>query len=187
MVFSQRDEESVILEHLQGDGTYLDIGSYDGKTFSNVRALAEKGWRGICVEPAAHPFAAMLDDPPPGAKLVHAAIGPRTGLVSFLETKDALSTTSRAHARKWGQYASFTPAYTVSITIHDLLKEFPGPHRLVSIDTEGTSMWLFKEMAPLFDEIGTEMVVVEHDGEGVHLDGWERVYGSVENVILKRR
>lgn len=185
MSYSQGDEESVILE-LEGDGNYLDVGSYDGKTFSNIRALADRGWRGVCIEPAAHAFAAMLDDPPPGAKLVHAVIGPRTGLVSFLETKDAVSTTSKAHARKWKQYATFVPAYTVSLRIQDLLADLPGPYRFISIDTEGTSMWLFRELAPLLDELETEMICVEHDGAAVHLPGWKRVYSSAENVILRR-
>lgn len=187
MTYSQRREEQHILEHF-GDfvGSYLDIGSYDGRTFSNVRELAERGWKGVCVEPAAHAFSKMLDDPPPGAKLVHAALGPRTGLCSFIETKDAVSTTDRAHVRKWKEHVTFVPAYTVSVTIRDLLREFPGPFQFVSIDCEGTSMWLFREMQEHFDRLDTSLICVEHDGAQVHLDGWKSIYRSAENEILAR-
>lgn len=183
--FAQRNEEHHILK-LEGEGKYLDLGSYDGSTFSNIRALAEKGWTGVCVEPAAHAFAAMLDNPPPGAKLIHAAIGPRTGLCSFMESKDAVSSSNRAHVRKWQQAVRFTPAYTVQVTIQDLLNDFPGPYRFISVDTEGTSMWLFRELVPRLDELETEMICVEHDGEKPHIDGWESVYRSAENEILVR-
>ena len=187
MAFSQRGEEEVILNHFGNyKGQYLDLGSYDGKTFSNIRQLAESGWRGVCVEPAAHAFAAMLDDPPPGAKLVHAAVGPRTGLCSFLETKDALSTTDRAHAKRWKEYASFIPAYTVSISVADLLQDFAGPFEFVSIDTEATSFSLFKEFIPHFDALKTQLVCVEHDDHPIHLDGWEQIFKSAENLILRR-
>lgn len=185
-MYAQRDEEKYT-EALEGHGTYLEIGSYDGKTFSNTRLLADRGWKGVCVEPAAHAFAAMLDDPPPGAKLIHAAVGPRTGLVSFLQSRDAVSTTERAHARKWQQAVRFTPSFTVQVSLDDLLKDFPGPYRLVSLDTEGTSMWLFRAISPYLDELETEMVIVEHDGESAHLDGWETVYRSAENEILVRK
>ena len=186
MAFSQRNEEDFILQ-LEGDGTYLDLGSYDGKTFSNIRALAERGWKGVCVEPAAHAFAAMLDDPPPGARLVHAAIGPKTGLCSFMESKDAVSSTSRAHARKWQGAVRFVPAFTVQVSISHLLDNFPGPYRFISVDTEGTSMWLFREISPYLDTLETEMICVEHDGETPHIDGWESVYRSAENEILRRK
>lgn len=188
MTYSQREEEQVILDHFgDSEGSYLDIGAFDGKTFSNTRALAEKGWKGVCIEPGAFAFAAMVDDPPPGAKLVHALVGPRTGLASFMLSKDAVSSADRAHARKWQGAVRFTPIYTVSVTVRDLLKDFPGPYRLVNLDTEGTSMWLFHEMSTLFEGLETEMIVVEHDGAHVHLQGFKEVYRSPENVILRRK
>lgn len=35
------------------DGYFVDIGAYDGKTFSNTLAFEQKGWNGVCFEP--HP------------------------------------------------------------------------------------------------------------------------------------
>ena len=34
-------------------GTFVEVGAYDGETFSNTSFLADQGWRGIYVEPVA--------------------------------------------------------------------------------------------------------------------------------------
>jgi FkbM family methyltransferase len=184
--FSQREEEQVILEFF-GDSTgrYLDLGAYNGSTFSNTRALAERGWEGVAVEPAAPAFAAMLNGPPPHARLVNVLVGPHTGLASFLVSRDAVSTTDRAHARKWGA-ETFTPIFVGSITIFDLLKDFPGPYRCLSVDTEGTSSYLVRTIAPMVDELELQLICYEHDNNYVHIDGFKQVYESEENCILVR-
>jgi len=53
MNYSQNQEQQHILNYF-GDfvGTFLSLGENDGETFSNVRALALKGWEGVMVEPA---------------------------------------------------------------------------------------------------------------------------------------
>lgn len=52
-MYSQFDEERVILEYFRGSsGFFLDIGAFDGVTLSNTRCLIELGWRGVLVEPA---------------------------------------------------------------------------------------------------------------------------------------
>ena len=53
-MYSQNQEEQYILNHFKDkQGTFLDLGAYDGKELSNTRALVEQGWAGCCVEP--HP------------------------------------------------------------------------------------------------------------------------------------
>lgn len=57
-MFSQNQEEKAILEYftyhatMNNPPTFLDLGANDGITFSNTRALALKGWRGVLVEPS---------------------------------------------------------------------------------------------------------------------------------------
>lgn len=50
-MFSQNLEEKYILDYF-GDfkGAFLDIGSNDGVTLSNTRALAELGWCGVLID-----------------------------------------------------------------------------------------------------------------------------------------
>lgn len=53
MPYSQSNEEQHILEYF-GDyvGTFADCGCNDCVTFSNTRALALKGWKGIFIDPS---------------------------------------------------------------------------------------------------------------------------------------
>jgi len=51
-MYSQNKEEEHILNYFGSHvGTFCSIGENDGKTLSNVRALAERGWKGVMVEP----------------------------------------------------------------------------------------------------------------------------------------
>src|SRR5262245_12533077 len=44
-LYSQNDEEGIIAGYFGGrTGTLLDIGAYDGVSFSNSRRLIESGW-----------------------------------------------------------------------------------------------------------------------------------------------
>jgi FkbM family methyltransferase len=36
---------------LRGSGVFVEIGAYDGETYSNTSFLADQGWRGLYVEP----------------------------------------------------------------------------------------------------------------------------------------
>ena len=52
-MYSQNNEERIILNYfLNRKGNFLDIGANDGITLSNVRALAEMGWKGCLIEPS---------------------------------------------------------------------------------------------------------------------------------------
>ncbi len=50
-----------LLEGLLGfrrQGTFVEVGAFDGQTYSNTSFLADLGWRGVYVEPVPH-FAAL--------------------------------------------------------------------------------------------------------------------------------
>jgi FkbM family methyltransferase len=59
-------------------GTFLEIGAFDGETFSNT-ALLERhyGWRGICIEPLPDAFAQLKASR--GCICVNAAAGAQSG------------------------------------------------------------------------------------------------------------
>ena len=61
-MYSQNDEEKIILDLLKDQpvGRLLDIGAFDGKTFSNSLALFEKGWSGVVVEPNPESLVALI-------------------------------------------------------------------------------------------------------------------------------
>jgi len=62
-MYSQNEEEQFILEFFRKriQGTLIDIGANDGKTFSNSLALIEKGWNAVLVEPSKYAFSKIME------------------------------------------------------------------------------------------------------------------------------
>lgn len=64
MRYSQNDEQEFILKFF-GDttgGNLLEIGAFDGVEFSNTRALLERGWSGVLIEPDPINFCRLLEN-----------------------------------------------------------------------------------------------------------------------------
>jgi len=62
-MYSQNNEEDVILNYFGSFvGTFLDCGANDGVTLSNTRALAERGWCGVLVEPSPKAYARLKEN-----------------------------------------------------------------------------------------------------------------------------
>lgn len=61
--YSQEGQQRLIEAYFRmlgtGKGRYLDVGAFDGKTFSNTLRLEEMGWEGICLEPHPESFAKL--------------------------------------------------------------------------------------------------------------------------------
>ncbi len=105
---SQYGEATAIVEHFAGRiGRFLDVGAFDGTTFSNTWPLAEMGWSGVCVEPSPPAFCHLMKAYAGNEKitLVNAAIAPQsqwpeTFLCNTADgvSADALSTFDRQHA-----------------------------------------------------------------------------------------
>ena len=104
-MYSQNNEEEIILQFFKGSatGTFLDIGAYNPFKFSNTRALYEKGFKGVFVEPSptlkpAFDQAYGRDE---GIQLLPLCIGARNGVVDFYNAcGDAVSTTIKEPRRK---------------------------------------------------------------------------------------
>jgi hypothetical protein len=65
--YSQYGEDLIILDAFAGSqyledepGTFLDIGAWHPTIFSNTRALIERGWAGVIIEPSPGPFINLM-------------------------------------------------------------------------------------------------------------------------------
>lgn len=153
-VYSQHAEQEHILKALCCDddrlspGRFLDIGAYHPIKFSNTRALYERGWSGVMVEPSPLPMEALLREYGNDERvtLIQAVVAPRGGeLVKLHVTQDALSTTEDAWRARWEARGGFYGAMLVPSVSIAYLNEF-GPFDFVSIDTEGTSDQILTEV-----------------------------------------
>src|SRR5271154_5140739 len=189
-MYSQNGEEKHILAAVGDAGHFLDLGAFDGKTFSNTLSLVERGWSGVLVEPSVYAFGSLLDlhGHNDNLKLVQALIGVNPGLMPFWNSRDAISTTEARCYALWKQVAEYKPiCYVPQLTVRDILTEFPAPYSVVSIDTEGTSAELFLHWP--IEMCVPRVFCVENDkrqGEILsRAKGWayELAYESAENLV----
>lgn len=192
-MYSQSDEELFILANAPHDGVLLDVGAFNGTTFSNSLALIERGWSGVLVEPSFYTFPALLKlhGRNPKLKLVQSLVGTNNGIVPFWNSPDAVSTTSDQHFQVWKEQGQFDPmCFAVQIRIADLMATFPELRRasVVSIDTEGTSAELFLNFP--FSLCLPKIFIVEFDqkkAECIEMASWfnyKCVYENGENLVL---
>lgn len=141
---SQQEEERFILEAVNGTtGRFLDIGAYHPTVFSNTRALFERGWSGVMIEPSPEPFLSLLKEygNEPRITLVQAAVGLDRDLIEFHATADAVSTADESTFKKWqkigGFYGSF---FTAVIDLEEIFDHFGEEFDFINIDAEGVSV-----------------------------------------------
>jgi FkbM family methyltransferase len=193
-MYSQNDEEKYIVEFFKDRvGSFLDIGAYDGITFSNTRRLWELGWSGVLVEPNPDSFSRLqanyTDD---RVILVNAGINSSPGLTPFFSSKDAVSTSVDSHKTLWEKAVAFQKIYVNMTTVGDILDAFPGKYPFVNIDVEGDNLQVLKD-TPL-DEIGCQCLCVEYGSEENEIiehvtkssDLWKMVYRNAENLVFVR-
>jgi FkbM family methyltransferase len=207
MSYSQNNEESVILDLLRqagfltekaSAGHFLDIGAYDGKTFSNTLRLAEMGWSGICVEPSPLPFSGLLQvhRGNPNVICVNAAITVEGGWLDFWDAGgDAVSSSNPEHVKKWSAGAGGVKFrnYTLkSVSLEELFNRFGKRFEFINLDVESCNWDLFSNF-PWDYLTETAVICVEHDGCAQPMEnlvashGFKKIHMNGENLILARR
>lgn len=196
--YSQAGEQEIILANTPPTGRFLDIGAFHPTILSNTRALYERGWGGVMVEPGPAQFLSLLaaykDDP--HITLVQAAVDEhyrKGGLVDFYLTDDAVSTTSAAWHEKWKNTAAFHGKVLVAaVSLREILAL--GPFEFVNIDVEGQSADLLLELLlyPTHADAWPvpKCICVEHDDRAEELEaaavGYRTVLKHSCNLILAR-
>jgi FkbM family methyltransferase len=169
MSYTQRDEEKYILEACARiePGRFLDVGAWNAFDKSNTRALFESGWGGVCIEPSPGPLRGLVQEYGDSGrvKVVSAAVGVESGWYPLQVTDDALSGNQSAtwHEKdaEGKPRGGFYGWLTVRVmTVAEITAQFGG-FDMVSIDTEGTSVDIFRAL--LETEMYPACVVVEHD------------------------
>ena len=194
--FSQNDEEAFILDYFSDKptGRFMDIGAFDVYQFSNVRALYEKGWGGILVEPAPKQFNSIYEHYKDDPKIttLNMAIGTSYEEIDFYVSEDAVSTSDVAHMTKWANAGvSFEKIRVPQVNVVDFMKEHCIGIDFLSIDTEATNMAIFRAIPDfVFEQI--KMFCIEHDGLSDEVEdrtrdfGFYPLYFNGENILLAK-
>lgn len=200
MAYSQNDEERAILSLAEAkglkNGVFLDIGAYDGKTFSNTLRLAELGWSGICVEPSPSAFVGLMrvHHDHPSIMLLNAAVGTSDSWVYFYDSGgDAVSSSDTNHVLRWSNNAGikFTKFFLRTVSIHALFRDFGTAFDFINLDVESMNWRIFSEMP--WDKLSrVSIVCVEFDSQAQQMielmakHGFTLVHRTSENLIFGR-
>ncbi len=194
-MYSQYGEDDVVLRIFANSppAALMEIGAWDPFEFSNSRALIEKGWRAVLVEPSPVPLKnlAMRYYHQADVQIVCAIVTPDPcGLVELAVTDDAVSTAiGHARASIWAKKGGYYGKILYpSVSVRQLFDQFGGGFEFVSIDTEGSSLAVMQAMFDLGPR--PRVICVEHDGRiveaaqmaeaanyrQVHLNGTNVIY-----------
>ncbi len=198
-MYSQNEEEKYILEAFANDtpeitemSRFLDIGAWLPKDKSNTRALYEKGWSGVMIEPSPGPMRALLDEYGNDERItpVCAGVGLTEGIFPIKVTDDAVSTSNVRHYETWKPKTTFLGVLLVPhITLQHIQRKL-GAFDFINIDTEKLSALLFLRMMDLGWR--PRCICVEHDDQ-LHdlrstaiLAGYTETYSNAENAVFVR-
>lgn len=200
-MWSQNKEEEYILNYF-GDhvGTFLSLGENDGETFSNVRALALRNWRGVMVEPSPRAFEKLkaLYEGRKGFYIYPFAISKNNGKAvlnesgPLISSRDValVSTFHDSEMRRFRQTVSYEPIEVKTFRWKTFLNRLPiKSFDFVSIDCEGEDLEILSQM----DISKTRCICLEWNGKENlkkdfehYLDGFKLIYTSGENLLYAR-
>lgn len=156
------------------DGFFVEIGAFDGYSWSNTLPLIEEGWRGIMVEPDPENFAILSKNHQANDKLalVQAAICNTTGM-TLLYQGGSISTTVRRMVSVFRKtpgvplsgMSENKPLPVVSYTTDDMLALYHCPpiFDVLSIDVEGGELGVLNTYTPALHK--AKMAIVEYDDD----------------------
>lgn len=188
--YSQNREEQVILDYF-GDfaGKLCDIGANNGWELSNSKALIERGWAGVCVEPSPGAYAALCETHKDNQEVicVHAAIGTEEGMITLHDCADSLLSTIVAEHKDIFPNHDYKEEQVPCLTWKNLLLFHPGPYHMITIDAEGMD-WAILQQIDLTD---VQLICVEFGGAEIEKYirycseyGMKVLYTSPQNLIM---
>lgn len=153
---SQNGQDRFIEQHFfltKQDGVFVEVGAYDGLTFSNTAALEARGWTGLLIEPQFYALDRMhltrdLDQ----IKIIHASVDSVEGEGVFVRANSPMLSAledriSPSHAVRMGLSES-SPRYLVP---RRRLESILAEHQMstidyLSIDTEGNELSVLQSL-----------------------------------------
>lgn len=201
-MFSQSNEEAVIVKYFNGqNGRILELGAYDGMTFSNTFQLIKQGWNAVLLEASPICFASLMRNMKTFKQhsrfaedqltLINAAIGTTAGWAKFYDSNgDAVSGTDLANKEKWQAQVKFDEFLIYAIHWKALQSKFGDVFNFINIDIEGISAQLFIEMFPEYPNCS--LWCVEHDSRQKEIQvlaeskGFKLLDLNSENIIIAR-
>jgi len=191
--YTQNGEERYIVGNLGRSGRFLDIGAFDGKTFSSTYALAEKGWTGVYVEPDPYIIPLLQHNIRDFRSVIAPyAIGIVSGIQPFYATNgDMVGTLSKAHVKKWENNVEFHEIFVPVLTLAELVEKVGMDFDFINLDVEGLNWEIFQQFD--WKVWKASVVCIEYDDKRNEIrailehNGFRVAYMSGENIVAVRQ
>jgi FkbM family methyltransferase len=203
--YSQNDEQAVILNYFKGfKGTFCDIGSNDGITFSNTYALVLSGWTGLLIEPSWNAFQRMKQNLKKELSqqqviMLNCAVGAKNGRMVLNESgaligQDDVSLVSTFHASEMDRFKKVVQYSPVEVDVMDwrgcISPDItPMTFDFISMDIEGSEL----EVLPQMDLSEVKLFCIEWNGKPElkaayepYFEGFKLIHTTGENLIYGR-
>lgn len=181
--YAQCGEDLIALELLKDikKGTYLEIGAYHPKVFSNTYLFYKKGWRGTVVEPNER-MARLYESSRSEDKVIVAGISKESDYYVFQEaTRNTFDKQTAVSYQQSGNKL-LRVEKKKTIQLGEVLKKNVD---LLSIDTEGLDGEIVKALVKT--KIRPKVIIVEGEGAGEVLEkgGYTLVGKTPYSLIYK--
>lgn len=141
------------------DGVFLDVGSGHGQIGSNTRALEDRGWTGICVDP----FPTAMDERT--CQMNKVVVSNEAGKKVLFHTHEGLGGIADTLG-KWKDEASKAPTVEMTtVTLGEVLERAKAPAfiHFLSLDIEGAELDALRGIP--FDRYRFGAMAIEHNEE----------------------
>ena len=160
--YSQIGQDKWVLEKVfpgVKDGFFLDVGSADGTRLSNTKALEERGWTGLCIDP----FPTNMQGR--SCQMVKEVVFSKAGVrMTFQASGDVGGITDTLGL--WKGRAMQAPSVELTTTtLRDILERNKAPRYIhfISLDIEGAELEALKGFP--FDTHKVGAFAIEHNFE----------------------
>lgn len=190
--YTQNLEEQYILGHARGK-RFLDIGAYDGETFSSTRALVERGWSGLYIEPNPVVLPQLREVAKlSGSEVLPVAIGSVCDTLPFYMNGDMVSSLDKRHTDLWAKNTgmTFEPVPVQVLDVESLGTIAGYDFDMLNLDVEGLNWDIFKQFD--WSKWKFNLVCIEYDRKFIEMKhdleraGFKIVYASPENIVASR-
>ena len=146
-------------------GTYLELGAFDGIHLSNTLFFAERGWRGVLIEPSTQLFQSLAVNRPDDIRL-HAAICADNTQVHFVEGRETggiYEFMAPKFVAQWHPNVKVDELPTVLCMPLSTVLASSGLHHInfFSLDVENAELEVLKTVD--FSLVRFDVIVVEAD------------------------
>ncbi len=141
------------------NGFFLDVGSADGTINSNTKALEQKGWSGICIDP----FPKNMEDRT--CRMIKEVVFSEAGKHLKFQASGEIGGISDTLGVWKGEAQKAPTVEFTTTTLRDILERHGAPRfiHFMSLDIEGAELEALKGFP--FDQFKLGALAIEHNNE----------------------